>query len=110
MFDELRKQIEMNKVKKEVKKGGYDDRYIKDIEYSKILSSNVVCANITDIIFEKTMELVNKDNTMNVFTKSLIISTVKKIKEPTKEYLLKMSRNEANDILDKIRKELNKVG
>ena len=64
------------------------------------------CVKIVDIIFDKIVELMSKDKRMNMFQKSLIVGSAKNIKEPCKRYIYEMNNNDAQDIVDRIKKVL----
>lgn len=63
---------------------------------------NIVCYEITSVIFNKVIELMKKDNTLNAFKKGLITSTVTKNKDSIQDYVLKMDSDDAKDLIDNV--------
>lgn len=63
---------------------------------------NIVCYEVTSVIFNKVVELMKKDNTLNAFKKGLIVSTVTKNKDSIQDYVLKMDSDDARDLINDI--------
>jgi hypothetical protein len=73
------------------------------------LNPNQACSMIVDIIFDKTIYLMEKDNKTSKFYKSIVVSTVNKGREPIKNYLMSLDRDEAVDIIRKMKYVLDMI-
>ena len=51
----------------------------------------------------KIVELMDKDNTTGPFQKTLVLGVAGKSKDPIKRYVLKLSTQDAQDTIDKVK-------
>lgn len=68
-----------------------------------VYNPNQLCAIIVDDIFNKIIELLNKDLTINGFKRNILIESALRHKEPIKNYILEMDKGDAQDIINKIK-------
>lgn len=63
---------------------------------------NKKCNDVIDIIYDKVIELMSKDTKINPIKKKAVVKGVIFMKEPTKEYIAGMTKDEARDVITKI--------
>jgi len=68
----------------------------------KEMRYNIVCYEIIDIIFDKVIEIMNKDKSIGGFSRNMVVKSAKNMKGPIKKYVLKMDSSDASDIIKKI--------
>lgn len=69
---------------------------------------NIKCANLIDIIFDKIIELMSKDEKKSKGEKYVVVKMAKNFKDPVKKYiLLNMSSSDATDMVERAKKELD---
>lgn len=73
------------------------------------ISPNVKCANLVDIIFDKIIDLMKKDEKISGVKKYAVVKGAENLKDPVKKYiLLDMSADDAVDMVEKSKKELSR--
>lgn len=70
-------------------------------------TSNEKLANLVDIIFNKILDLMGKDMSKNSIEKMIIIKGAQNLKPSTKKYImLNMSMDDARDIVERAKREI----
>lgn len=70
-------------------------------------TDNIRCCNMVDIIFDKIIDLMEKDKSIPDIERYIIVKYAKKLKDPVKKFiLLEMSKKDAGDIVKMSIKEL----
>lgn len=67
-------------------------------------NANIDCVILVDMIFEKIIGLMAIDQNMSETKKFAVVKGAKWIKDPVKEYLIKMPNYKAADIMNEVRK------
>lgn len=60
---------------------------------------NTKCNKIIDIIYDKVIELMSKDTKVNPIKKKAVVKGAIYIKEPIKEYIAGMPKEDAKDVM-----------
>lgn len=63
---------------------------------------NKKCNDVIDIIYDKVIELMSKDAKINPVKKKAIVKGVIWIKEPIKEYIVGMPKEDARDVISRV--------
>lgn len=63
---------------------------------------NIKCNQVIDIIYDKVIELMSKDAKINPVKKKAIVRGAIWIKEPIKEYIVGMPKEDARDVISRV--------
>ncbi len=76
---------------------------LDDIKKLNVDNPNEKCGIMIDIIFNKIIDVMNKDKKTSGFEKALVVSTTKRVAPGIKKYVLELPKEDAQDIIDKIK-------
>lgn len=75
---------------------------VRKMATSSVADYNSQCTQIIDVIYDKVLEIMNKDNKVGRAKKEFITRSAKIGKQPIKEYIYLMPRDDAKDVIRKI--------
>jgi hypothetical protein len=65
--------------------------------------ANHSCAQIVDVVFDKLVELMDRDGRLDPLRREFVVTAAQKVRGPVKEYVLAMSAEDAKDIVERVR-------
>lgn len=91
-----------------------DSNFIKDIDIifdkeKEGAKYNIICYKITMKILDKVKVVVQRDNTINTFTKNFILKSIDKSGSHIGKYVLNLDNDDAIDIIKEIKKLVNAI-
>lgn len=89
-----------------------DSNFIKDIDIifdkeKEGAKYNIICYKITMMILDKVKIVIQRDNTINTFTKNFILKSIDKSGDHIGKYVLNLDSNDAINIIKEIKKLVN---
>jgi S-adenosylmethionine synthetase len=63
---------------------------------------NSQCSQIIDVIYDKVLEMMNKDKKVGVAKRTFIVNSAKIGKAPIQKYISLMPNNDARDVIKRI--------
>lgn len=75
---------------------------VRKMATSSVADYNSQCTQIIDVIYDKVLEIMKKDNKVGVGKRTFIVNSAKIGKKPIQEYIYSMPRDDAKDVIRKI--------
>ena len=89
-----------------------DSNLIKDIDIifdkeKEGAKYNIICYKITMMILDKVKVVIQRDNTLNTFTKNFVLKSIDKSGDNIGKYVLNLDSDDAINIIKEIKKLVN---